>query len=77
MFEVTVPKLNSNDVNYTLTAWLVEDGHHVEAGDPLVEVETSKAVSGNRRRAFRDRPSPRTARTRVRARPCDRLVVRE
>lgn len=45
MFDVVVPKLNNNDQTYTLLDWLVEDGQPVRAGDPLVELETSKALA--------------------------------
>ncbi|MFD5899477.1 2-oxo acid dehydrogenase subunit E2 [Streptomyces sp. NPDC060366] len=41
---VGVPKLNNNDTTYLVLQWLVEDGAQVAEGDPLVEVETSKAV---------------------------------
>ncbi|MET4923860.1 2-oxo acid dehydrogenase subunit E2 [Streptomyces sp. PSRA5] len=41
---VGVPKLNNNDTTYLVLQWLVEDGARVAEGDPLVEVETSKAV---------------------------------
>ena len=41
---VTVPKLNNNDVAYVLLSWLVEDSQRVQEGDPIAEVETSKAV---------------------------------
>ncbi|MEU8197143.1 2-oxo acid dehydrogenase subunit E2 [Microbispora amethystogenes] len=41
---LVVPKLNSNDTHYLVTGWLAEDGARVEAGAPLVELETSKAV---------------------------------
>ncbi|MFF2190910.1 2-oxo acid dehydrogenase subunit E2 [Streptomyces sp. NPDC058155] len=41
---VGVPKLNNNDTTYLVLQWLVEDGAKVAEGDPLVEVETSKAV---------------------------------
>jgi 2-oxoglutarate dehydrogenase E2 component (dihydrolipoamide succinyltransferase) len=44
MAELAVPKLNSNDVSYTLVEWLVADGQRVTAGDPVVVVETSKAA---------------------------------
>lgn len=45
MSDVVVPKLNNNDQSYTLVEWLVSDGQLVRAGDPLVELETSKAVA--------------------------------
>ncbi|WP_066937552.1 2-oxo acid dehydrogenase subunit E2 [Microtetraspora fusca] len=44
MSEFRVPKLNNNDSAYVLLEWLAEDGAAVRAGDPLVTVETSKAV---------------------------------
>ncbi|WP_067171718.1 2-oxo acid dehydrogenase subunit E2 [Microtetraspora niveoalba] len=44
MSEFRVPKLNNNDSAYVLVEWLAEDGAAVRAGDPLVTVETSKAV---------------------------------
>ena len=45
MFDVVVPKLNNNDQSYTLLDWLVEDGQQVRKGDPLAELETSKALT--------------------------------
>ncbi|MEU4226964.1 2-oxo acid dehydrogenase subunit E2 [Nonomuraea sp. NPDC026600] len=44
MGEIRVPKLNNNDSEYTLLEWLAADGARVERGDPLVTLETSKAV---------------------------------
>ena len=41
---VKVPKLNNNDLSYVLLSWLAEDGQQVQQGDPIAEVETSKAV---------------------------------
>jgi 2-oxoglutarate dehydrogenase E2 component (dihydrolipoamide succinyltransferase) len=41
--ELLMPKLNNNDTHYVLTAWLVEDGDAVAEGQPVAEVETSKA----------------------------------
>ncbi|WP_330177288.1 2-oxo acid dehydrogenase subunit E2 [Streptomyces sp. NBC_01498] len=41
---VSMPKLNNNDTDYLVLQWLAEDGAEVAEGDPLVEVETSKAV---------------------------------
>lgn len=41
---LVVPKLNNNDDHYLLMGWVVEDGAHVEADEPVLEVETSKAV---------------------------------
>jgi pyruvate/2-oxoglutarate dehydrogenase complex dihydrolipoamide acyltransferase (E2) component len=41
---VVVPRENVNDESVTLVAWLVEDGAHVEEGQPIAQVETSKTV---------------------------------
>jgi pyruvate/2-oxoglutarate/acetoin dehydrogenase E1 component/pyruvate/2-oxoglutarate dehydrogenase complex dihydrolipoamide acyltransferase (E2) component len=41
---VTVPRINSNDAVYTLTAWLAANGSRVAAGEPIAEFETSKAI---------------------------------
>jgi pyruvate/2-oxoglutarate/acetoin dehydrogenase E1 component/pyruvate/2-oxoglutarate dehydrogenase complex dihydrolipoamide acyltransferase (E2) component len=41
---VRVPKLNNNDATYVLLSWLAKDGQRVQAGSPIAEVETSKAV---------------------------------
>lgn len=41
---ITVPKLNSNDVAYTLVEWLADDGERVEADTPVAVVETAKAA---------------------------------
>lgn len=45
MFDVVVPKLNNNDDSYMLLDWFVEDGQQVRQGDPLAELETSKALA--------------------------------
>jgi 2-oxoglutarate dehydrogenase E2 component (dihydrolipoamide succinyltransferase) len=42
--DITIPKLNNNDSEYVIAAWLAEDGAEVKAGDAVVMVETSKAV---------------------------------
>jgi 2-oxoglutarate dehydrogenase E2 component (dihydrolipoamide succinyltransferase) len=42
--DITIPKLNSNDVEYVIAGWLAEDGAEVRPGDPVVMIETSKAV---------------------------------
>jgi 2-oxoglutarate dehydrogenase E2 component (dihydrolipoamide succinyltransferase) len=42
--EIMVPKLNSNDTEYTLVEWLIADGSEVHAGDMIATVETSKAI---------------------------------
>lgn len=44
MHEITVPKLNSNDVCYELTTWYFRDGDTVPAGADVAVVETSKAA---------------------------------
>lgn len=44
MIDVEVPKLNTNDADYVLTDWLVEEGRWVRPGDPIAVVETSKAA---------------------------------
>jgi 2-oxoglutarate dehydrogenase E2 component (dihydrolipoamide succinyltransferase) len=44
MIEIRMPKLNNNDSAYVLLSWLVPGGRAVNAGDPLAEAETSKAV---------------------------------
>ncbi|MGA5253273.1 2-oxo acid dehydrogenase subunit E2 [Streptomyces pseudogriseolus] len=41
---VAVPKLNNNDTAYLVVRWFADDGAHLDEGDPLVELETSKAV---------------------------------
>ena len=42
--EIAVTQLNSNDASYTLVEWLAGDGQHVGEGEPVVLLETSKAV---------------------------------
>ena len=44
MYEITVPKLNSNDTGYVLTEWHYADGDLVPAGAEVAVVETSKAA---------------------------------
>lgn len=44
MADITIPKLNNNDSEYVIAGWLAEDGSEVAPGDPVVMVETSKAV---------------------------------
>lgn len=44
MGEIRVPKLNNNDSEYTLLEWLAADGAQVRRDDPLMTLETSKAV---------------------------------
>jgi pyruvate/2-oxoglutarate/acetoin dehydrogenase E1 component/pyruvate/2-oxoglutarate dehydrogenase complex dihydrolipoamide acyltransferase (E2) component len=41
---VSVPTLNANDATYVLLTWLAADGDLVDAGQPIAEIETSKAV---------------------------------
>jgi amino acid adenylation domain-containing protein len=40
---IVVPRENVNDESVCLARWLVPDRSHVEVGQPIVEVETSKA----------------------------------
>ncbi len=47
---VRMPQVNPNDEEVTLVGWRVEDGGRTVEGEPLCEVETSKAVG--------DLPSP-------------------
>lgn len=44
MTDLVVPKLNNNDTTYVLLDWLASDGERVRAGEPIAEVETSKAA---------------------------------
>lgn len=44
MADITIPKLNNNDSEYVIAGWLAEDGAELKAGDPVVMIETSKAV---------------------------------
>lgn len=46
MYEITVPKLNSNDASYVLTEWRYADGDTVPPGAEVAVVETSKAAEG-------------------------------
>ncbi|MDP6523660.1 MAG: biotin/lipoyl-containing protein [Kiritimatiellia bacterium] len=41
--EFQLPKISANVESETLTAWLKNEGDHVKAGEPLVEVTTEKA----------------------------------
>jgi len=41
---VTMPQVNVNDEEVTLVGWRVRDGERAVAGEPLCEVETSKAI---------------------------------
>ena len=42
--KVKIPKLSENDEEQVITAWLKKRGDHVNKGDPLVELSTSKAA---------------------------------
>ncbi|MEU4831219.1 2-oxo acid dehydrogenase subunit E2 [Streptosporangium sp. NPDC023615] len=44
MAEIRVPKLNDNDTEYLVVAWLVGDGKAVAAGEAIAVLETSKAA---------------------------------
>ncbi|WP_344929580.1 biotin/lipoyl-containing protein, partial [Streptosporangium carneum] len=44
MADIRVPKLNNNDTEYLVVAWLVEDGKPVREGEPVAVLETSKAA---------------------------------
>ncbi|MEV6887177.1 2-oxo acid dehydrogenase subunit E2 [Streptomyces sp. NPDC051135] len=41
---LSVPKLNNNDTSYLVVEWLAEDGAWVDEDDPVVSLETSKAI---------------------------------
>jgi 2-oxoglutarate dehydrogenase E2 component (dihydrolipoamide succinyltransferase) len=45
MAEIKVPKLNANDISYTIVEWCYDDGAEVPAGAPVVVLETSKATA--------------------------------
>jgi pyruvate/2-oxoglutarate dehydrogenase complex dihydrolipoamide acyltransferase (E2) component len=42
--EVVMPKLGLTMEEATLGRWLVEDGEHVTAGQPICEIETDKVT---------------------------------
>ncbi|ONF75005.1 2-oxo acid dehydrogenase subunit E2 [Amycolatopsis keratiniphila] len=44
MTDIVVPKLNNNDLSYTLIDWLVPSGTAASYGDAIAEIETSKAT---------------------------------
>lgn len=44
MSDIRVPKLNNNDPEYIVLDWLADEGAAVRPGDPVVTLETSKAV---------------------------------
>jgi pyruvate/2-oxoglutarate/acetoin dehydrogenase E1 component/pyruvate/2-oxoglutarate dehydrogenase complex dihydrolipoamide acyltransferase (E2) component len=41
---ITTPKLNNNDTTYMLVDWMRAEGDWVEAQEPVVALETSKAI---------------------------------
>ena len=43
--EVFVPKMTDFMEEGIIQAWLVQEGDHVDEGQPLLELETDKAVS--------------------------------
>ena len=42
--EIVMPRLSDSMEEGTILSWLVADGDSVEAGQPLVEIETDKAT---------------------------------
>ena len=44
LFEVTIPQLGVNDDTVTIVEWRVEPGSHVERGQVIATVETTKAA---------------------------------
>jgi len=42
--EITIPVLNTNDVDYVLVEWYARTGDVVTAGQPVAMIETSKAT---------------------------------
>jgi pyruvate/2-oxoglutarate dehydrogenase complex dihydrolipoamide acyltransferase (E2) component len=42
--EVRLPALSDEQVDATVIRWLRQEGERVEAGDPILEVETDKAA---------------------------------
>jgi len=41
---IKMPDLSANEAEIKITQWLVEPGQHIKRGEPLLEVETDKAV---------------------------------
>lgn len=41
----TMPKLGLNMIEGRIVSWLVKEGEHVNAGQPIVEIETDKATN--------------------------------
>lgn len=64
---VRMPQVNPNDTEVTLAGWRVEDGGRAVEGEPLCEIETSKAVG--------DLPSPATGVVRHAAKIGDTIPV--
>jgi 2-oxoglutarate dehydrogenase E2 component (dihydrolipoamide succinyltransferase) len=46
VYELSVPRLNSNDGSYVLTEWFYADGDLVPGGAEVALIETSKATQG-------------------------------
>ena len=45
MFEVKMPQWGMNMTEGTIVKWFKSPGERVEKGEPLVEIETAKAIS--------------------------------
>jgi len=45
VFPITIPLLNANDDTVQVVNWLVEHGTHVDVGEAICEIETSKATT--------------------------------
>jgi len=43
-FEVVMPRLGSEMTEGSVARWLKQEGERVEKGEPLMEIETEKAV---------------------------------
>src|SRR6478752_6509471 len=43
-FELKIPDLATNDSAMVLTRWLIKPGERVQRGQPILEIETDKAV---------------------------------
>lgn len=41
---ISLPKTEVNDNNATIVEWLIEDNSHIEVGDKICTIETSKSV---------------------------------
>jgi 2-oxoglutarate dehydrogenase E2 component (dihydrolipoamide succinyltransferase) len=64
---IVVPRENVNDESATLVAWAVTDGVHVVSGQPVVQIETSKAVV--------DLPAPAGGMVRIGARAGEEVPI--